>query len=287
MPPSIGFAYTLLTPENMAIKKAAEEAGVPLVMLNDEQLQHPLQSPRLAQGFDCLLARSSSFTRSLYLSYLHELHGGLTINSHQAQSICGDKVLCTAVLEKAGIPTPKVTIAFSASAALAAANAIGYPCVIKPPVGSWGRMVCKINDSAAAEAVISLKSHLGHYTDKIYYVQQHIDKPDRDIRVFLVGDEIVYSVYRHASEPAAFLTNLNAGAKPELFTLPVDMAETVQRVGDQLGSGIYGIDLIEDKSGRFYVLEVNHAPEFSKASGPKINEVASKIISFAASKAKK
>ncbi len=286
MPTSIGFAYTLLTPENLAIKKAAESAGVNLVMLNDEQMQHPLESKKLADGFDTLLARSSSFTRSLYLSYLHELHGGLSINSHQAQSICGDKVLCSAVLEKAHIPTPKVVVAFSAPSALAATKTIGYPCVIKPPVGSWGRMVCKINDTAAAEAVISLKSHLGHYTDKIYYVQQHIDKPGRDIRVFLVGDEIAYSVYRHASEPSAFLTNLNAGAKPEHFALPANMTEVVHKVGDCLGSGIYGIDLIEDASGGFYVLEVNHAPEFSKASGPKINEVASKIVSFAASRTK-
>ena len=287
MPPDIGLAYTMLTPENMAIKSALKQAGAEAVLINDERelfMLHGLSEKHL--GMASLLCRSSSLSRSLCFSYLFEQHGVYAINSHASQQVCGDKVLCSAKLSKAGISTPKVALAFSAQSALEAADGMGYPCVIKPPIGSWGRMVCKIPDRECAEAVVSLKSTLGHFSDKIYYVQEYVDKPGRDIRVLLVGDEIALSVCRNAPQPGAFLTNLNAGGTASEFPLPSDMAEAVHKVGDLLGSGIYGIDLIEDKQGGFFVLEVNHSPEFSKSSGAKIGGVAQKIAGFAISCAK-
>ncbi len=283
----IGFAYTMMTPENLAIRAAAASEGVELAMLNDEKEMLSLDALPAALGdVTCTLDRSSAFSRSLCISYLFELHGMHVVNSHEAQRICGDKVLCSAALAKAGIRTPKVKVAFSSASALDAVEEMGYPCVIKPPVGSWGRMVCKITDRHAAEAVISLKSTLGGYADKVYYVQEYVDKPGRDIRTFLIGDEIAFSVCRKAKE-GAFLTNLNAGGSASEFALGAEMEEAVHKVGDMLGDGIYGIDLIENGKGGFFVLEVNHAPEFSKSAGAKIGKVAKKIVQFAAGKAKR
>lgn len=318
---SLGFQYTMLTVENLAIRSAAERSGAKLSFINDEQELFPLNGgPLTGMGaagpkdfpegdkgaapifaasttnrspsgpslsdLDVLLARSSSLTRSMYVAYLAEASGVAVVNSYTAQKICGDKALCSTLLSKAKIPTPNVLLAFSPKAALAAVEKMGYPCVIKPPVGSWGRMVCKITDKHAADAVISLKDSLGSYTDKVYYVQQYVDKPARDIRVFVVGGETVYSVYRHASHEDMFVTNLNAGAISEEFQLPADMAEVVSKVSDVLGLGIYGIDIVEEKSGGFSVLEVNHAPEFSKAVKNKIPQVADKIVQFALAQAK-
>ncbi len=313
---SLGFQYTMLTAENLAIRAAAEASGARISFINDEQEIFPLDGGSLtgmgAAGpkdfpegdkgaapvlsapagsslgdLDILLARSSSMTRSLYGAYLAEAQGVAVVNSYWAQKTCADKALCSTRLSNAGIPTPKVLLAFSPKSALAAVEKMGYPCVIKPPVGSWGRMVCKITDKHAADAVISLKDSLGSYADKVYYVQQYVDKPARDIRVFAVGDEIVYSVYRHANSEDMFVTNLNAGATSEEFSLPSDMKEVVHKVSDALGPGIYGIDIVEEKSGGFSVLEVNHAPEFSKAVKNKIPLVAGKIVQFALSQAKK
>jgi len=287
MSPKIGLAYTMLTLENSAINSALAGAGAEVVLINDERelfMLHSLSEKHMEVG--SLLCRSSSFSRSLCSSYLFEQHGIHAINSYASQQICGDKVLCSAKLSTAKIPTPKVALAFSAKSALEAVESMGYPCVIKPPIGSWGRMVCKISDRECAEAVVSLKSTLGHFTDKIYYVQEYVDKPGRDIRVLLVGNEIALSICRNASTPGAFLTNLNAGGTASEFSLSPEMKETVHKVGDLLGSGIYGIDLIEDKQGGFFVLEVNHSPEFSKSSGANIHNVAQKIAAFAISCAK-
>lgn len=283
----IGLAYTMLTPENAAIKSALENEGVKVAAINDERERFPLSSLSAGyQGLSCLLCRSSSLSRSLCLSYVFEKQGVMALNSHAAQQVCGDKVYCSAALAKAGIPTPKVELAFSSQPALESAEAMGYPCVIKPPIGSWGRMVYKVTDSDCAKAVVGLKDALGHFTDKIYYVQEHIDKPGRDIRALLVGDEIALSVCRIAPSSGAFLTNLNSGGKASDFALPAEMQEAAHKVGELLGSGIYGIDFIEGASGEFYVLEVNHAPEFSKSAGANIGKVAQKIAQFAVSIAK-
>lgn len=283
----IGLAYTMLTPENAAIKSALASQGVPVVAINDERERFPLSSlPNGLREISCVVCRSSSLSRSLCLSYVFEKQGVQVLNSHAAQQTCGDKVYCSAALEKAGIPTPKVELAFSAQSALESAEAMGYPCVIKPPIGSWGRMVYKVTDRECAKAVVGLKDALGHFTDKIYYIQEHIDKPGRDIRALLVGDEIALSVCRTAQSPGSFLTNLNSGGKASEFPLPPEMQEAVHKVGEMLGSGIYGIDFIEGASGAFYVLEVNHAPEFSKSAGANIGKVAEKIARFAVSRAK-
>ena len=286
MATKIGLAYTLFTPENATLKCALANEGAEVLLVNDESALFSLDSLAASHSeLGCLLCRSSSLSRSLCISYLFEQQGVKTLNSHAAQSLCGDKVLSSAKLSSAGIPTPKVLLAFSANSALAAADKMGYPCVIKPPIGSWGRMVCKVQDKECAEAVVSLKSTLGHFTDKIYYVQEHIDKPGHDIRVLLVGDEIVLSVSRHFKQ-GGFLTNLSSGGTAQEFPLSSEMQETAHKVGELLGSGIYGIDFIEDKQGNYFVLEVNHAPEFSKSSGTKIGEVAKKIAQFAIASAK-
>jgi len=283
----IGLAYTMLTPENASIRAALQSEGAAVAEINDERESFPLDGLSGAhKGVGSLLCRSSSFSRSLCLSYVFERNGVAAINSHAAQQVCGDKVLCSSALASAGIPTPKVSMAFSQASALQAVEAMGYPCVVKPPVGSWGRMVYKVTDRACAEAVVGLKAALGHYTDKIYYVQEYVDKPGRDIRVLLVGGEIALSICRTASSPGAFLTNLNAGGKASEFPLPPEMQEAAHKVGALLGSGIYGIDFIEGKEGGFYVLEVNHAPEFSKSAGADIGRVARKIAQFAIASAK-
>ena len=284
----IGLVCTMLTPENMAIKSAAEASGSELALIRDEQAPFNLAHEPVFDGLDAMLARSSSFTRSLYLSQLAESAGVPTINSSRAQALCGDKALTSAFLLKKGILTPKVLLAFSPSAAMQAIRSIGYPCIIKPPVGSWGRMVCKINDQDAAEAVISLKDHLGHYTDKVYYVQEYVDKPQRDIRVFVVGGEVVFSIYRKISpnSSSSFITNLNHGGTAEGFKLDDELSELVAKTTSALDAGIYGIDLIEYPDGHAAVLEVNHAPEFSKSAGASTPSVAKRIVQYAISQAK-
>ena len=159
---------------------------------------------------DVVLERSVSTARGLYALRLFE-HAGLpTVNSYHTASTCADKVLTTAALDEAGIAQPRARVAFTPRSALAAIEELGYPAVIKPVVGSWGRLLARINDRDAAEAVLEHKEVLGSYQHSIVYIQEFIAKPGRDIRAFVIGDETVGAIYRHSEH---WITNTARGGQ--------------------------------------------------------------------------
>ena len=135
-----------------------------------------------------LFERSISYSRGLYISKIYEANGVKVVNSPQVAERCGDKYVTSQILVQKGIPTPRVLMAFDEESALAAAEEIGYPCVLKPVVGSWGRLLAKVDDRSTAEAFIEHKATLG-VNHQVFYLQEYIDKPGRDIRAFVVGDE--------------------------------------------------------------------------------------------------
>ena len=101
--------------------------------------------------------------------------------------ICGNKLMTTSALAAAGVPQPKVLVAYTPESALEAIERLGYPAVLKPTVGSWGRLLSKVNDRDAAEAILEHKETLGSYHHSIFYIQEYVKKPGRDIRAFQVG----------------------------------------------------------------------------------------------------
>ena len=202
---------TLLTEENSMLLKAAEAKGIDAELILDLTFTPDLTSS-LASPPDVVLQRSSSFSRSLYTTKLLEDAGVPVVNCHAVQAICGDKALTTLTLSKAGIPTPKTKLAFSRESALEAMKEIGYPVVIKPVVGSWGRLLAKVNDEEVARAVLEHKEQLGSYMHKVYYLQEYVKKPGRDIRAIVVGDEVACAIYRHSNN-GGWITNVARGAK--------------------------------------------------------------------------
>ncbi len=143
-----------------------------------------------------MLERSISTSAGLVASLLLEAAGVRVINSYATASVCADKIRTTLALDAAGVPQPRTEIALSPEAALEAVERIGYPAVLKPPVGSWGRLLARVNDRDAAEAIIEHKEVLGGINHHIFYVQEYIEKPSRDIRAFVVGTETICAIYR-------------------------------------------------------------------------------------------
>ena len=227
----------------------------------------PLNTSRMVLDFDALpdvdvvLDREISQSRALHVLSMLERNGVKTVNSFDAARIGGDKVLTSQRLWKAGVPTPRVKVAFTREAALHAIEELGYPVVLKPVDGSWGRLMAKIENRTAAEAILEHKAHLSSYYHGVFYLQEYIDKPDRDIRAFVIGGETVCAAYRSADH---WLTNAALGAKtyacpvtPELDALCVQACQAV-------GGDAIAVDLMETKDG-LTVHEVNCAMEF-KAS---------------------
>jgi [lysine-biosynthesis-protein LysW]--L-2-aminoadipate ligase len=271
---TLGLFYTIVRPEERWILEAAQARGVPVERLADDEVTFPLQR----NGFkaDIVLNRSVSHTRSLYALRFFEHYGVPTVNPYDVVALCGDKVLASLALEKAGIPTPRTIVALTPDAALKALDEIGYPAVLKPPIGSWGRLMAKVDDREEAEQIIEHKAALGTPMHSVFYVQEYVDKPERDLRVLMVGDEVVAAMYRHSTD---WRTNASRGGQAEAFAPSAEVQELAHRASDAVGGGVLAVDLMEAPDG-LVVHEVNPTPEFKALTAATGVDVAAKIVDF-------
>ncbi|MFM9701103.1 lysine biosynthesis protein LysX [Streptomyces europaeiscabiei] len=223
------------------------------------------------------LNREIGQVRAVYAARCLTAAGVDVVNSADSTEVCGDKWRTTVALEAAGVPTPRTALALTPQAALAALDSIGYPALIKPLVGSWGRLVVRLADRAGAEGVLEYVAALPGPQSHLGYVQELIDKPGRDIRVIVVGGQVLGAVYRTGE---SLRTNVALGGQarpcevtPEIGKLSLDAAAAV-------GADIAGVDLIEDRDGRLLVLEVNHRVEFTGFQSALANrvDVADRIV---------
>jgi [lysine-biosynthesis-protein LysW]--L-2-aminoadipate ligase len=271
---TLGLFHTIIRPEEKWILEAAAKRGIPVERLHDEAITFPL----VRNGFkaDLVLNRSVSHSRSLYALRFFEHYGVPTVNPYDVVALCGDKVLSSLRLTEAGIPTPRTVVALTPEAAMKALDEIGYPAVLKPPVGSWGRLMAKVDDPEEAQQIIEHKTALGSPNHAIFYVQEYIEKPDRDLRAFVVGDEVVAAMSRHSTD---WRTNAARGATAEPLTPTPEIAELALAAAAAVGGGVLAVDLMESPRG-LVVHEVNPTPEFRALTGATGIDIAGRIIDY-------
>jgi [lysine-biosynthesis-protein LysW]--L-2-aminoadipate ligase len=221
-----------------------------------------------------------STARGLYALRLLESSGLTTVNSYHTAATCADKVLTDAALRTARVPQPRARVAFTPEAALEAIAELGYPAVLKPVVGSWGRLLARVNDRDAAEALLEHKETLGSYQHSIFYVQEYIAKPGRDIRAFVIGDETVGAIYRNA---AHWITNTARGGQatrcpvtPEID----DLCRRAARAVSGAAGAVVAIDLLEDPDRGLLVNEVNHTMEFRNSIEPTGVDIPARVVEY-------
>ncbi len=254
----IGVLCSRIRKEEKLIFEALDRKRVSWDRIDDGELIFDLHD-RCLTDYDLILERSISNSRAEAAVRILNDWGVKTVNSYQVIATCGSKLITSSILVKEGIPTPPVRVAFTPESALQAIEEMGYPVILKPAVGSWGRLLSKINDREAAEAILEHKKTLGGYQHSIFYIQKNVDKPkNRDIRSFVVGDEAICAIYRTSEH---WITNTARGAvasncpvTPELNQLSVAAAKAV-------GGGVLAVDLFETSDG-LIVNEVNHTTEF-------------------------
>jgi len=228
---------------------------------------------------DVVLQRCISHTRGTYASACLESKGILVVNRASVSETCGNKLLSTLALIRAGVPTPKTIIVFTPESALRAAEEIGYPVVLKPLVGSWGRMVVALRDREEAEAVIELRSQMNGALNQIFYVQEKVKRPPRDIRCVVVGDKVVAAVYRVAA-PGEWRTNVARGSSTEPCPLTKEVEDIALKAAQAVGGGVLGVDMMESPSG-LLVHEVNSTVEFRGAQSVTSTRIADEIVDYA------
>lgn len=232
--------------------------------------------PEIFEGVDLVLDRCLSTSRSLYITRFCEAYGIPVVNGPETAETCADKVKNSLALASAGVPTPNTDVAFTTEAALESIEAFGYPCVLKPVMGSWGRLMAKLESRSAAEAILEHKETLGHYEHKVFYIQEFVAKPDRDIRVVAVDGKPIAAMARSSDH---WLTNAAKGAKTEVFEPDEEATELVERASDAVGDGLLGIDLMETEEG-YTVHEVNHTVEFKALNEVVDVDVPSKVVDW-------
>ena len=151
-----------------------------------------------------------------------------------------------------------------------------YPFVIKPNTGSWGRLISKINDRDAAEAVLEHKQILGSYHHSIFYIQEYIDKQRRDIRSFVVGDRCIAAVYRYSPH---WITNTARGGKTENCPITDELHDLSVRAAKAVGGGVVAIDLFETPAG-LSVNEVNYTMEFRNSIHVTGVNIPAKVVDY-------
>ena len=252
----VGFLYTRLRAEEKYLLDEFEKhSDVEIVRINDGATFFDIH--QLPEPVDVLFERSISYSRGLYISRIFEAHGVPVVNSSLVAERCGDKYITSQLLVREGIPTPRVMMAFDEESALSAIEAMGYPCVLKPVVGSWGRLLAKIENRHMAESLIEHKATLG-VNHQVFYVQEYINKPGRDIRAFVIGEELICAIYRSSEN---WITNTARGGVATNCPINAEMSEICKRAAQAVGGGLLALDLFETESG-YTINEINHTMEF-------------------------
>jgi [lysine-biosynthesis-protein LysW]--L-2-aminoadipate ligase len=255
----IGVLLSRVRVEEKWLFEALDKRGIEYERLDDRETRFDIAHPEPWLQFDAVLERSISFARGLYATQILNAWGVPTVNLSSVVSICGDKLSTTLALQQAGVPQPDVKIAFTPESALEAIESMGYPVVLKPIVGSWGRLLSKINDREAAEAILEHKETLGSYQHSIFYIQEYITKPGRDIRAFVVGDETVCAIYRTSPH---WITNTARGGQGMVCPVTPALNAICIAAAKAVGGGVLAIDVLEDAQRGYLVNEVNHTMEF-------------------------
>lgn len=270
--------FDRLRAEEKMLQKAAESLGHDANMLDAKTTRISTSGTRTDTG-DVVLERCVSYYRGLHFTACLEFLGVPTINRFDVASICGNKMFVTLLLKKKGVPTPETHFAFSSESALETLDEAGYPKVIKPVVGSWGRGVMPIRDRDAADAIIEIRQITDAPLDRIYYLQELVDRPPRDIRVITVDNIPVAAMYRSAD---GFRTNVATGGDPEPCNHTGEIGEIAARASEAVGGGILGIDMMEDARRGILVHEINNTVEFRGISGVTGVDIPKAMIEYAA-----
>ena len=273
----IGVLCSRVRVEEKWIFASLEKRGIDFDRLDDRVINFDLDDPMPWKQYDAVLERSISYTNGLYALRILNAFGVPTVNTAVVAEACGDKLTTSTLLMKAELPQPRNLVAFTPESALDALEKLGYPAVVKPVVGSWGRLLAKINDRDAAEAIFEHKATLGSTQHQVFYIQEYIEKPGRDIRAVVIDGRVLTAMYRTSPH---WITNTARGGEGELCPVTPEIEDLCLKAAQAVGGGVLAVDLIEHPQRGFLVNEVNHTMEFHTLQPLSGIDIASEIVDY-------
>lgn len=273
--PKIGILCSRIRVEEKLLIEELQRRGAEFDLLDDRELIFELQ--KNGWHYDVILERCINHSRALFSLLLFRDWGVPTVNTYEVAENCGNKLLTTSALVRAGVPTPRTMVAYTPESALQAIERMGYPVVLKPGVGSWGRLLAKVNDREAAEALLEHKQVLGSYHHSIYYIQEYIHKPGRDIRAFVVGDETICAIYRSSPH---WITNTARGGQATNCRVTPDLNALCLKAAAAIGGGVVALDIFEDQERGLLVNEINYTMEFRNSIDTTGVNIPARVIDY-------
>jgi [lysine-biosynthesis-protein LysW]--L-2-aminoadipate ligase len=273
--PCVGLLCSRIRVEEKLLIQELEQRSADFAIIDDREIVLEIQQN--GWNYDVILERCINHSRALYALRIFSDWGLPTVNTYEVANICGNKLLTTSALVRAGIPTPRTRVAFTPESALEAIEGMGYPVVLKPGVGSWGRLLSKVNDREAAEAILEHKQVLGSYHHSIYYIQEYVEKHGRDIRAFVVGDETICAIYRTSPH---WITNTARGGKATNCPVTSELNELCVAAAKAVGGGVVALDIFEDDTRGLLVNEINYTMEFRNSIDTTGVNIPAKVIDY-------
>ena len=257
---SLIILYDIIRWEEKALYEAAVKKGIKVENLDCKNMGIDLNDKNSKYSGEVILQRSVSYFKNVHSTAALEGLGARVINSLYTAIMCGNKMYAHMELQKAGIRTPKAMAAFSEESAMEVLDKIGYPVVIKPTVGSWGRLIALLRDKEAARAVIEDREHMFPLY-QIYYFEEFVKRPPRDIRAIVVGNRVVAAIYRYSGQ-GEWKTNMALGGHAEMCPVTNELEDICLKAKSILHGEVVGVDLMESDSQGLLVHEVNNTTEF-------------------------
>jgi [lysine-biosynthesis-protein LysW]---L-2-aminoadipate ligase len=275
----LAVVYDRVREDEKMLWRAMDDLGVEYDKVYAPQLSFDFMGSK--PEWDVVIERCVSQSRGYAIAASLEAWGVEVVNPSHVIANCGDKLVTNALLAKHQIPAPRTQVAFDTDHALEVIEKMGYPVVMKPPVGSWGRLLSLIRDRDAAETVLEHKEVLGGYQHQIFYIQEIIDKPGRDIRAFVASGKCIAAIYRNSDH---WITNTARGGKAENCEVTAELADLAERSARAVGGAVVAVDLVEDPIRGLLVIEVNHTMEFKNSVTTTGVNIPLKIAEYAISR---
>jgi [lysine-biosynthesis-protein LysW]--L-2-aminoadipate ligase len=283
--PVLSMVYDFVRPEEKFLISAAQKLGVVLKHYDAKDLGFDLQSGLPRDFGELVLQRCASYFRNIHLTAVLEARGLKVVNSLFSALYSGNKLFSSLIFLKEGVPTPRTWVTFNLDSAMEAFQKVGFPAILKPTMGSWGRLVACVGDSDSALSVLEDREQMFPIY-QVYYIQEKVQRPPRDIRAIVVGDETVAAIYR-ISTSGDWRTNTARGGKSENLPVTPELNEICLKASRPFGKGVYGVDLMESSKDGLLVHEVNNTTEFKNVYARSKVDIPSLIIQFLVSLAKK
>ncbi len=193
-----------------------------------------------------------------------EAAGVVVINPAKAVECAVDKFLTTHRLQRAGLPIPKTLVCEDTDAAMSAFAELGGDVVVKPLFGSEGRGIVRVSDPDLAWRTFRVLERL----NAVLYLQEFIDHPGWDVRVMVLAGSILGAMRRINGQD--FRTNVSRQARIEIHRPGEQECTWALAAADAVGAWFAGVDLLYNRAGSGFVIEVNAVPgwrAFARATG--------------------